>query len=90
MLLFNTYYIYYKWKNVRQQSKNNELKTIATRWNDEFELPDSSYSVSDTQDYSEYIFKKHETLPSNPPIYIYISRIHNRVVFKIKHGYKLE
>ena len=27
-------------------------------WNDKFELPDGSYSVSDIQDYFEYIFKK--------------------------------
>ena len=28
-------------------------------WNEELELPDGSYSVSDIPDYSEYIFKKH-------------------------------
>ena len=42
---------YYTWKNIRQQYKNNKLKIIAPIWNDEFELPDSSYSVSDIQDY---------------------------------------
>ena len=26
-------------------------------WNEEFELPDGSYSVSDIQDYFEYILK---------------------------------
>ena len=31
-------------------------------WNDEFELPESSYSVSDIQDYIDYIIRKHETL----------------------------
>ena len=35
---------------------------MAPTWNDEFELPDGSYSVSDIQDYIEYIIKKHETL----------------------------
>ena len=34
--------------------------------------------------------KKHETLPMNPPIHIYTNRINNRLVFKIKDGYKLE
>ena len=34
--------------------------------------------------------KKHETFPTNPPIHIYINRINNRLVFKIKDGYKLE
>ena len=34
--------------------------------------------------------KKHETFTKNPPVYIYISRIDNRLVLKIKDGYKLE
>ena len=38
-------------KNIRKQYKNNKLKIIARMWNDEFELPDGSYSVSDIQDY---------------------------------------
>ena len=58
--------------------------------NDEFELPDISCSVSDIQGYIEYIIKKHETLPTSPPIHIYINRINNRLVFKIKDGCKLE
>ena len=32
------------------------LKSAPT-WNEEFELPDGSYSVSDIQDYFEYILK---------------------------------
>ena len=52
--------------------------------------PDGSYSVSDIQDYIEYIIKKLETLPINPPINIYINRINSTLVFKIKDGYKLE
>ena len=38
-------------KNIRKQYKDNKLKVIAPTWNDEFELPDGSYSVSDIQDY---------------------------------------
>ena len=38
----------------------------------------------------EYIIKKHETLTTIPPIHVYINRINNRLVFKIKDGYKLE
>ena len=30
------------------------------------ELPDESYSVSDIQDYSEYILKKHNEKIDNP------------------------
>ena len=53
-------------------------------------MPDSFYSVSDIQDYIEYIIKKHETLTTIPPIHANINRINNRFVFKIKDGYKLE
>ena len=34
--------------------------------------------------------KKHETLTENPPIQIYPNKIKNRIVFKVKTGYKLE
>ena len=43
------FFIYYTWKNIRQQYKNNKLKIVAPMWNDEFELPDGSYSVSDME-----------------------------------------
>ena len=33
--------------------------------------------------------KQYETLPTIPPIHIYINRINNRLMFKIKGGYKL-
>ena len=82
--------IFYAWKNIRKQYKNNKLKIIAPTWNDEFQLPAGSYSVSDIQDYIEFIIKKHETLTTIPPIHVYINRINNRLVFKIKDGYKLE
>ena len=55
-----------------------------------FELPDGSYSVSDIQDYIEFIIKKHETLTKISPIHVYITRINNRLVFKVKDGYNLE
>ena len=53
-------------------------------------MPDGSYSIEDIQDYFEFIIKKHETLTENPPIEIYPNKIKNRIVFKIKTGYKLE
>ena len=46
--------------------------------------------MSDIQDCIEYIIKRPKTLPTNPLIHIYINRINNRLVFKIKDGYKLE
>ena len=41
-------------------------------------------------DYLEFIIKKHETLSENSSIQIYPNKIKNRIVFKIKNGYKLE
>ena len=76
---FQNLSIYYTWKNIRKQYKNNKLKIIATTWNDEFELPDGSCSVLHNQDYIEYI-KKHKTLTTIPPIHIYINRINKRLV----------
>ena len=82
--------LYYMWKNIGKQYKNLELKILTLRWNDEFELPDSSYSVSDLQDYIQYIMKKHETLMRIRSIHVYINRVNNILVLKIKDGYKLE
>ena len=81
---------YDTWKNVKSAYNNNKFKTYAPTSRDEFELPDGSYSVSDIQDYFEIIIKKHETLTENPPVQIYPNKIKNRIVFKIKTGYKLE
>ena len=38
---------------------NNKFKISTPTWNDKFELPDGSHSVSDIQDYFEYILEKH-------------------------------
>ena len=81
--------IYYTWENIKSAYNNNKFKKSAPTWNDEFDLPDGSYSVSDIQDYFEFIMKKHETLAENPPIQIYPNKIKSRIVFKIKTGYKL-
>ena len=37
--------IYCTWENIKSSSNNNKFKTSAQTWNDEFELPDGSYSV---------------------------------------------
>ena len=55
-----------------------------------FDLPDGFYSIADIQDYFEFIIKKHETLSENPLLQIYPNKIKNRIIFKIKNGYKLE
>ena len=51
--------IYYTWKNIESSYKNNNFKISEPTWNDKFELPDGSYSVSSIQNYFEYILKKH-------------------------------
>ena len=82
--------IYYTWKNIKSSYNNNKLKISAPTWNEEFELPDGSYSISDIQNYFEYILKKHSESVDNPPIRIYVNRNENRIMFKIKSGYYLE
>ena len=82
--------IYYPWKNIKSEYNNKKFKISALTWNETFDLPDGSYSVDDIQDYFEFIIKKHATLTDNPSIKIYSNKIKNRIVFKIKSGYKLE
>ena len=82
--------IYYTWRNMKSSYNNNKFKISAPTWSDEFELPDGSYSISDIQDYFEYIFKKHSENVDDPPIDIFVSKNENRITFKIKNGYYLE
>ena len=42
--------IYYTWQNIKSKYNNNKFKIFASTWNDECNLPDGSYSVSDIQD----------------------------------------
>ena len=62
----------------------------APTYNEEFTLPDGSYSISDIQDHFEYILKKHGENTDKPSIQIYVNKIENRITFKIKDGYALE
>ena len=50
--------IYYTWKNIKSEYRNNKFKLSAPAWNDNFDLPGGSYSVFDIQDYVEFIIKK--------------------------------
>ena len=43
--------IYYTWKNIKSGYKNNKFKISAPTWNDEFDVPDGSCSISDILDY---------------------------------------
>ena len=59
-------------------------------WNYKFELPGESYSVSDTQNYFEYLIKKLETLTDNLPVRIHVNTTEKIVALKIKTDYYLK
>ena len=82
--------VYYIWKNIKSSYNNNIFKILAPKWNNEFELPDGWYSVSDIQDYFEYILEKYTEDIDEPPVQIYVNKIENRITFKIKTKYRLE
>ena len=82
--------VYYTWKNVKRSYNNNKFKISVPTWNETFDLPNGSYSIASIQDYFEYVIKKHETITSTSPICVYPNEISNRIVFKIKSGYKSE
>ena len=83
--------IYYTWKNIKSSYNNNKFKICVPIWNDKFELSDGSYSVSDIQDYFEYMEeKKHGEDIDKPSVQIYVNKVENRVTFNIKNGYSLE
>ena len=67
--------IFYTLKNIINSYNNNKFKKSAPTWNDKFDLPDGSYSVSDTQNYFEYILKQHGENVKNLSIEIYINKI---------------
>ena len=84
--------IYYTWRNTKSSYHKNRFKISAPTWSGggEFELLEGSYSISDIQDYFEYILKKHSENVDDPSIKIYVNKIENRVTFKIKNGPYLE
>ena len=74
--------IYYTWKNIKSLYNNNKFKISAPTWNEEFTLPDGSYSVSDIQDYFQYILKKHGENTDNPQ--------HRYILIRLKIGSHLK
>ena len=66
--------IYYTLVFITHKSSynNNKFKISSPTWNEEFILPDGSYSISDIQDYFQYILKKHGENVDKPSIQIYI------------------
>ena len=81
--------ICYTWRNIKS-SYNNKFKISTPTWNDELELPDGSYSVSDIQYYFKKKLKKYGENTNKPSVQIYVNKIENRITFKIKDGYSLE
>ena len=49
--------VYYTWKNIKCAYKNNKFKISAPSWNDKFDFPGASYTISAIQGYFEYIIK---------------------------------
>ena len=90
MFLYQTLAFTIHGKKIKKLYKNSKFKISVLTWNEEFELPDGSYSILDIQDYFEYILKKHETVTDNPSIRIYINKIENRITFETKTGYYLK
>ena len=56
--------------NIKSSYNNNIFKISAPTRNDKFELPHGSYSVSDIQDYFEYILKTHGENTTKPSVQI--------------------
>ena len=49
--------VYYTWKNIKSEYNDNKLKILTPNWNETSDLPDGSYSISDIQDYFQFIIK---------------------------------
>ena len=79
--------IYYTWKNIKGSYNNNKFKICDPTWNDKFEFPDGSFSVSGIQNLFEYILKELGENINNPSVKIYVNEIENRITFRIKNGY---
>ena len=77
--------IFYTQKNIRKQY--NKLEIIPPTCNDEFELQDSSYSVSDIQDYIKYIIELELELQMPETIKLFGST--KKLIDKTKNGEKV-
>ena len=61
-------------KHKKKLWNNNKFQTSTATWNDEFEFPDGSCSILDSQDCFAHILKKHREKIYNPPIKIYVNK----------------
>ena len=76
--------IYYTWKNIKSSCNNNKFKISCPTLSDEFALPGGSYSISDIQDYFEYILKKQSENVDNTSIKIYVKKLKIGLHLKLK------
>ena len=82
--------IHYALKNIKFTYNNNKFKISGPTWNNVFDFPDRSYSISDIQDhFFQCIMKNHETIANSTPVRTYENKIKNGIVFKRKSGYEL-
>ena len=86
MLLYQTLVFTVHENILKSHIRAIHLKTAPT-WNDKFELSNPSYSISDIQDYFEYILKK---IWDSYWQFFNVNKIENRITFKIKIGYYLK
>ena len=52
--------MYYTCKNIKKSCRNKKFKISAPTWNEQFELPNGWYCISDIQDYIGHILKNME------------------------------
>ena len=83
IIALSNFSICYTWKDIKNSYNKNKFEISAPTWNDKFELPNGSYSVSDIQDYFEYILEKYGEDIDEPSVQIYVNKIENRITFKI-------
>ena len=78
--------IYYTWKNMKSEYRNNKFKISAPTWNDAWWFLFNFWHSRLLWIY----YQNTLNLTENPPVQIYMNRTKNRIVFKITTGYKLE
>ena len=77
-------------ENIKSTYYNNKFKISAPTWNDEFDLPDGSYSIADIQDYFEFIIKNTK-LQLKTLLYKFTQiKSKTEFFFKVNTEYKLE
>ena len=72
-------------KNIKSKYNNNKLKILAPTWDDTYLM-----NLILLQIFKITSNLSSKNMTQNPPVQIYPNIIKNRIIFKIKTGYKLE